>query len=468
MNQDIADDLPSPECIPRSVRDDRLLTQMVAPRRPPREIPRVPPTILLVPNRAWRRVCQAQVAHIPSGYTYLAQFMGHDIGNSVPLDSVPYVLRGDNRPSTVTDGVLPPRRYNLIDNPLTLETIYGTGPTLAAHLYDPSTMLFRLSPRAHQARLFYEALPAGSPVNPAPIRALQDERNRDTLMLHELAVAWMQFHNRCARRLQADGKPPFRAYAEARAHVVRVWHGILRDDLLPRFVHPVIAGIAEADLSPSWQLDETTLLVGLFRAFHAMPLAAYRFSGSGPHNLDRLLKSGYLPSAAENDWKVGWDQFLGAAPGGPLTGISLSVAREMRMPTSSIAALDFASVVNASPLRLGNEAVVNMVTSLPGDWPQKLTSDQLVQDFTSKFPQAPKHPGAEALTFGPLYQVLMLEAQCHGHQGGFGPLGSALFRSSTLRLIERVMLGFDSTTSDTLENPKTMLELINLVRRTEE
>ena len=52
-------------------------------------------------------------------------------------------------------------------------------------------------------------------------------------------------------------------------------------------------------LPASWMLDETTLLHGLCRAFHALPLAAYHLGRSGQHNLNTLLKRSYDISEAE-------------------------------------------------------------------------------------------------------------------------------------------------------------------------
>lgn len=47
------------------------------------------PWILLRADPQWRAACLARVAQIPSGYTYLAQLMGHDMGSSAQADSAP-------------------------------------------------------------------------------------------------------------------------------------------------------------------------------------------------------------------------------------------------------------------------------------------------------------------------------------------------------------------------------------------
>lgn len=416
------------------------------------DIPREPPQTLLIVDPAWRATCLERVGGIPAGYTYLAQLMGHDMGNSVAVDAHPHAA-----PS----GSAPLRRYNLIENPLCLETIYGAGPLQPGALYDPQTLLFRLQPGVDQAALIAYRPEKEGPVLGDPIRVLHDERNRDTLMLHELAVAWMQFHNRCARRLAGQGA--WQAHVLARGHVVRVWHRILVDDLLKRFVHPAISG---AGIDPRWVLDETTLLNGLSRAFHALPLDAYPMKESGLHNLCDLMKSGHGKSLAENSWHVDWPLMLGKHAGGPKTGVSASIAGQMRLPLGAIARMDLASATGANPLRLGHPAIAALVNTLPRDWPKRLTPAQLAQDFSEAFPKAPVTPTAADLSWGPLYQALMVEAQIYGHGGGFGPLGSALLKASVLNAIERVRIAPGGDAVGHLETPETMLELITLARST--
>lgn len=423
--------------------------------RPPR-LDEVLPRILIDTTPDWRAACLDQVGQIPAGYTYLAQLMGHDIGSSTVADAVPYVARDRGRA----------RRYNLIDNPLTLETVYGPGPSLLSHVYDPETLLFRLTPGARLARLYTRGRDALADPDPRPIRALYDERNRDTLMLHELTVAWMQFHNRNARQLMAQGASAFSAYCQARAHAVRVWHDILTGDLLPRFLHPDIAALPATGLPESWSLDEASLLHGLCRAYHALPLAAYHLGRSGLHNLGKLMKRGYAPSEAETDWAIDWALFLADRPGGPMTGISASVAPELRAPVTATAviALDLATTQQTFPDRPGGQDTSQAIAALPQPWPQRITPQAMAADFAAAHPQAPVHLDAQVLQWGPLYQFLMVEAQLHGQRGGFGPLGSALLRGSIHDLIGQVVLARETAATQALPRPARMLDLINIVR----
>jgi hypothetical protein len=69
------------------------------------------------------------------------------------------------------------------------------------------------------------------------------------------------------------------------------------------------------------------------------------------------------------------------------------------------------------------------------------------------------------IEWGPLFQSLMIEAQLHGVQGGFGPLGSALLRGSVQGSIDRVRLTTDASGAQNLPRPATMLELIATVKK---
>lgn len=418
------------------------------------------PALLLQSTPEWRRASLSATAHIPAGYTYLAQLMGHDVGSSVSQSSVPRTGRGNAIGAVSALGT---RRYNLIDNPLTLETVYGPGPLMLSHLYDPDTKLFRLTKGARLAR-YYRTSTDPLSADRRPIRALYDERNRDTLMMHELTVAWMQFHNRCARML-LDSHQPFTVYVIVRNHAVRIWHDIVRQDILPRFLHPEIASMQSTP--PEWELDESTLLHGLFRAFHAMPLAAYNLGRNGNHNLRSLLKSGFDHSDAETSWSIDWPLFFGEKPGGPKSGLSASVAPELRTPGAPLVviAMDRDSAGEAQPLRAGNPEIKAALASLPAPWPERLTPEQLAADFNAAFPNAPVMLDADVIRWGPLFQMMMIEAQLHGQKGGFGPLGSALLRGSINGSIDRVLLDPERSAAQNLPRPATMLELIKLVRQ---
>jgi len=90
----------------------------------------------------WRAGCKEN-AVIPAGYTYLAQLMGHDLGHTLAASAVPWTAHHANES-------MPNARYNLMENPLTLETIYGKGPVGTHGLYHAHNCLFRLDKMPHK------------------------------------------------------------------------------------------------------------------------------------------------------------------------------------------------------------------------------------------------------------------------------------------------------------------------------
>lgn len=410
--------------------------------------PRTPPDLLLNPPNGWRDTCQSRFARLPAGYTYFAQLLGHDMGQSVPLNAVPRLVEWGLQPGA---GQQSPTRYNLIENPLTLETIYGPGPTMLGHLYDPDSFLFRIAPGQRLADCYWITSHPNAKGGNLMLRGLYDERNRDTLMLHELAVLWMQFHNLCARQLGGRG---FDTYAKVRGHAVAVWHQLIRADLLPRFAHS--AGLAVAPV------DETTLQHGLFRTFHSMPLDVYPLTGAGPEaRLIDILKHGYGETEAERlGWSVDWALFLG--DDGPKAGISLSQAQTLGSPGLRLAHRDLATAGQTGPARPTQAGMAKAISDLPPPWASDLQPEALARAFNARFGPDGAGLAADDLRNGPLYQYLAVEAMVHATTGGFGPFGAGLLRASVEASINRVQ---GAQMYPGLPAPPTLLDLVKLVRK---
>lgn len=169
---------------------------------------------------------------IPSGYTYLGQFIDHDITFD-PASS----LDRFNDPDALQDFRTPR---------LDLDSLYGSGPDDQPFLYEPDGKHLLLGenrdfdfsrnarpdlPRNHHAD---ELLPDG---NPRPIeqrkprRALiGDKRNDENLIVSQLHATFLRFHNRVLDQ-EAGGD-----FALAQ-QIVR-WHyqWIVLHDFLPRIV----------------------------------------------------------------------------------------------------------------------------------------------------------------------------------------------------------------------------------------
>ena len=165
---------------------------------------------------------------IDAGYTYLGQFIDHDL----TFDPASSLVRADD-PDALTDFRTPR---------LDLDCVYGRGPDDQPYLFEPDGVRMRLgdpvsgSPGDPGAR----DLPRNAPDGEAPARALiGDPRNDENRIVSQLQGVMLRFHNRVADLLQRRrGCPP--GFEEV-AQVVR-WHyqWLVLHDFLPTIVGPDI------------------------------------------------------------------------------------------------------------------------------------------------------------------------------------------------------------------------------------
>ncbi|WP_390912441.1 hypothetical protein [Pseudosulfitobacter sp. SM2401] len=413
-------------------------------------------------SRDWRDACLQSKMEVPAGYTYFGQLIGHDLGHSVPLAQVPHTERPrDVQMAAQTD--FEPTRYNIIENPLTLGTLYGAGPVTLHHLFDPKTYLFRIKRR----NVMTHAHVGGD----ASVRALYDSRNRDTHVLHRLTAILMKFHNQVARRaylaLESDGQSPKNrketSYVLARAHVLEVWHHLIVTDFLPQFVHPDVMALSTADLESYPLLGETSLLHGVMRAFHALPRRKYKFP-----ELRKL--SELLLASPEDDeriisgWPLDWSLFFDGQAGGTKTGVCASFSPKFAPVNGiSIAQLDLATARITGALKLQSTAVAGIRSQMPPEWSNRLSAAVLAQEFTSKHASAfDWSVDAADIRKAPLFLILMIEAQLYGDKGGFGHLGSIMLRRTVMHAIGQVRFTSPAYVVADLPRPNSMLELISM------
>lgn len=415
-------------------------------------------------DAVWRERTMRDKQHIPAGYTYFGQLIGHDLGKSTNLSHVPYSRKVGMPPKPATDHWYR-GRYNLIENPLTLETLYGAGPMLLPHLFDQKTFLFR----TEEGLIISKKL---SDTDPS-IRAIYDSRNRDTTILHRLTTIIMKFHNKVAlefwpklnTRAYVDPKKKRETYAVARNHVLSVWHDLIRADFLSQFV---LKDIMEMKLNPPTEantLDETTVQHGLFRAFHALPRKEYRFT----KQKSRTLKS-FLLDKLENDekdvsqWELDWDMFFDENAEGTKTGICASFSPSLANNGELILRADLSTVDTTGPLRFGNKVVQRILRLLPVSYQDQLDPAALAKSFTSRYASEMKWKlSAEEVRSGPIFLVLMIEAQLYGDNGKFGPLGSLMLRRVIEQAISKTEFLNDQTPEPIRSKPSSMLELIRTV-----
>jgi len=274
---------------------------------------------------------------LPAGYTYFGQFVDHDI----TFDPVSSLTR-QNDPDGLTDFRTP--RYDL-------DSVYGRGPSDQPYLYEPDGLRLRLGDPVSATPAFAgpDLLRAPGP-NAADRRALiGDPRNDENLIVSQLQVTAIKFHNAVVAHLQGTPGITKDDLFKVVQKTVR-WHyqWVVVHDFLPRLVgeetiadilpeepHAVFPSGGPGDLGPVkpalrfFHWDEEPYMpvefsVAAYRYGHSMIRPSYfindiahtapeipgttriRLFLQGGSEHQRLNGFGPLPS----EWGVQWKYFL--------------------------------------------------------------------------------------------------------------------------------------------------------------
>lgn len=178
---------------------------------------------------------------IPAGFTYLGQFVDHDLTRD--RTDVPFGV-------PVTD---PSELIQARSPALDLDSLYGNGPTVDHQFYAPDGI--RLKTGTTQASPVEGLAVASQPLDhfdlprkgataarPEEVRAalIPDPRNDENLAVAQTHLAFIRFHNQVCDQLAASGTPSSMLFERARAMVIKHYQWMLKTDFLPRIVDPDI------------------------------------------------------------------------------------------------------------------------------------------------------------------------------------------------------------------------------------
>jgi hypothetical protein len=190
---------------------------------------------------------------IPAGFTYLGQFVDHDL----TLDATAVALGQDVTVDELVDGRSPA---------LDLDSVYGRGPTHPQdrRFYAADGIKLKTGTTAAVNLAAQPGIPDATNPNPpntsstntnrdafdlprigtGPTKAAQrealipDTRNDENLAVAQTHLAFIRFHNRVVDTLSAQHVPGILLFERARAEVVRHYQWMLRTDYLPRIIDP--------------------------------------------------------------------------------------------------------------------------------------------------------------------------------------------------------------------------------------
>ena len=286
---------------------------------------------------------------IPSGYTYLLQFVAHDLVHSAIPISVAGSLGADSTNS---------RR-----KALKLETLFGNGPVGSPFVYaqDTPNDERRTTLRLGRMRWKDKDVEPGCPFRDiartpaenvtgidrsiagkrvALTEALvADPRNDDHAIMSQLTALFALLHNGLidivrqgepAAAPNANVGAAYKRFLCARDALTLIYHSIIRKDLMRRTMHPEIYAAYSGAMNfidrpamrkqEGWQIP-LEFSHGAFRFGHAMVRPEYVINDLSTHDLNNTLEktsaNDPVNMPLDSSWIVRWSRFFEIAGSRP-------------------------------------------------------------------------------------------------------------------------------------------------------
>jgi hypothetical protein len=279
-------------------------------------------------------------SNIPAGYTYLGQFIDHDL----TMDKTDVELGEDVPPAQLVQGRSPR---------LDLDSLYGAGPgdPKSATFYEDDGLHLKLG---RTRKIGPDASKQGHDlprVDGKRTALVPDPRNDENLIVAQTHVAMIRFHNAVVDSLPSN-LPSVKRFRRARKAVTLHYQWMIRHDYLPRIVDPAVVNdvftngrkLVQPDAGPT---EVPTMPVEFsvagFRLGHSMVREAYnwnrRFPGQNGSLFYMFDFSGLGGSLGgdvilASNWLADWRRMYDFAAGGhPELAPASSVNKAMRIDT---------------------------------------------------------------------------------------------------------------------------------------
>jgi hypothetical protein len=407
--------------------------------RPARPIPRDQEDKLIELGKAMCYEVEREGELTPRvGYTYFGQFLGHDLTHdTTPLEG-PYAD--------------PEETPNYRTPSFDLDHIYGGGPEKSPFLYEGEEGAETFKIGATTPTGYRRDLPVEHGM--VLIGDLQDTRNLDNLILRQLHVVFLKFHNEAIRQLGSH--PPTITGVEnlgpgtlfERAQRLVRWHyqWIIRHDFLPRVVHTDVWNYQERRVPSRPEHGESYAVpiefsLAAFRFGHSMVRNAYRLNCRTKRVvIGELMALGQKASPIPDDYLMEWGTFFDGLPtSGPQASsnfIDTSVSMAMhglspgtirlsnRLEPPDPSNLPVRTLLRGARAKLpsGQEVAEALLAQGRIRSDDCLTASQLVQDTCDHSGSVLREVGLEQNT--PLFYYLLKEADLTAGGLTLGPVGS--------------------------------------------
>ncbi|GEP61582.1 peroxidase family protein [Reyranella soli] len=396
---------------------------------------------------------------IPAGFTYLGQFVDHDI--TLDLTSI-----GEKQAD-------PLATENFRTPSLDLDSIYGLGPDGSRQLYarDSATGSGKTpGPKFLIGKTVNVDLGGVTgdhrndlPRSPEGFALIGDHRNDENLLVAQTHLAMLKFHNKVCDRIAGGGKSAGQIFSEARQIVTWHYQWMVLHDFVERLTEPGIVARILHEGRRFYRFRKVPYMPvefsgAIYRLGHSMVRQAYShnriFTGGGVTiaTLDLLFQftglsgniigdlapnpaPGPLPlPVLSSNWIIDWRRFYDFAPAANPADVPLGVTRKIdpfivpqlhELPGDG-GSLPFRNLRRGVMLGLpsGQDIASAMRIRKP------LTPDEIAQGPDGAV--AEKH-GLHLQT--PLWYYILKEAQVRGGGERLGPVGATLLAEVFIGLV---------------------------------
>ena len=257
-----------------------------------------PITLITDPNKSLKNPDNPDLT---AGMTFLGQFLDHDMTFD-PTSS----LERQQDPEAV---------QNFRTPALELDSVYGSGPSASPHLYDQS-------PSGKGIKLLVEEIP-GSPVksrggvmrfdvprNSQGTAMLGDPRNDENMIVSQMQVAFLKFHNAVVDHVVATTglSNPGEVFAEAQRLVRWHYQWIIVHEFLPKTVGQAVVSDVLTNGRKFYQWRNAPFIpvefsVSAYRFGHSQVRPSYRanFGPAPGQEFFGLIFNDNLPDSGDPD-----------------------------------------------------------------------------------------------------------------------------------------------------------------------
>lgn len=399
--------------------------------------------------------------NIPAGYTYLGQFIDHDI----TLDT-----------TTLTEVAQDPTAVENFRTPrLDLDSVYGFGPRAQPSLYDRNSpgrakLLVGTTSAPGFPTPGAAGLPHDLPRNAQGFAIIGDERNDENLLVAQTHNAFLRFHNAIVDQV-AGTVPDTQLFDTARRHVVDLYQAMVLRDFLTKIcdVNDIAAAIERRRFfrfetfgafgQPYMPVEFSA---AAYRLGHSMVRRTYSHNRifrpanppAPPASFDLLFlftaKSGQIgvvPGSTPankptlpGDWIIDWRRFLDFGTTDTADGFTLNHSRRLdpylakelhSLPTGAGPASPDSSLAVMN-LRRGVKMKLPAAQHLARFMGVEVMSPDAIA--TKSDGEVAKKHGLHLRT--PLWYYILKEADVTQGGARLGPLGSALVAETFVGMLQ--------------------------------